>query len=444
MGCAGQVPETCVRRGGVLASSACTGAQPVCMNGACAQCSPNANRCSGNAVQTCGADGSWGNRSICPGLCFAGQCKEAVAIAVGGDHTCALLSGGMAKCWGDNTYGQLGNGTMTSTSTPALVSQLTGATAIAAGGSHTCALLPDGTVECWGNNFNGQVGTGMTTTGGISMPLAVSNLTGATAIAAGNVFTCALLSDGTVECWGFNVSGELGTPTTTTCYANGTSIPCSLTPLPVSSLAGVTAVAADQDSACALLAGGTVQCWGKNTSGQLGNTTTTLCANPNGVSWPCSRTPVPVSNLTGVAAIAVGADHSCALLLGGTVACWGDNTYGQLGNGTTRQSSTPVPVSNLTGVIAITASCAVLSDGTVDCWGATFDNGMAMNTSTPVPVSRLSSVTAIAGGAGHICALLSGGWVECWGSNASGQLGSMTTTTCPTGPCSLTPVWVSW
>jgi alpha-tubulin suppressor-like RCC1 family protein len=154
-------------------------------------------------------------------------------------------------------------------------------------------------------------------------------LTGATAISAGHDFACAILSGGTVECWGDNGEGQLGNGMTIT----GSWMTYSTTPVAVSGLTGATAISAGFDFACALLSGGTIECWGDNSDGKLGDGTTTS-----------SSTPVAVLGLTGATTISAGYRSACALLSGGTVACWGYNAYGQLGNGTTTDSSTPVSV----------------------------------------------------------------------------------------------------
>jgi alpha-tubulin suppressor-like RCC1 family protein len=355
------------------------------------------------------------------------------AIAAGGDDTCALLSNGTVKCWGLNFSGQLGNGTTIDSTTPVAVGGLSGAAAISAGYTHTCAVLSQGTIQCWGSNSHGQLGNGTTTDS--STPVAVSGLTGVTAIAAGGDtavgHTCALLSGGTVECWGFNSNGQLGNGTTTD----------SSTPVAVSGLTGGTAIADGGETTvghtCALLSGGTVKCWGSNVVGQLGNGTTTDSSTPVAV--------IGLSGLGGATTVAGGGDHTCALLTNGTVKCWGYNSDGQLGNGTTIDSTTPVAVSGLSGATAMVAgnihTCALLSSGTVQCWGGDSNgqlgSGTTINSSTPVAVSGLSGATAIASGASHTCALLSDGTVQCWGYNGFGQLGNGTTTD------SSTPVAVS-
>jgi alpha-tubulin suppressor-like RCC1 family protein len=342
-------------------------------------------------------------------------------ISYGQEVGCAVLSSGGLKCWGNNGYGQLGDGTTTNRSTPVAVSGLSsGVTGISVSiaNSTTCAVLSTGAARCWGFNNYGQIGDGTTTNR--STPVAVSGLSsGVSAISAGNRFTCAVLSTGAAKCWGGNGSGQLGDGTITD----------RTTPVGVSGLSsGVSAIAAGGNHTCALLSTGAVKCWGQNSNGVLGDGTTT---------W--SNFPVNVSGLSsGVSAISAGGQHTCALLSTGGVKCWGTNSSGQIGDGTITNSSTPVNVSGLSsGVTAIStgfsSSCALLSTGAVKCWGGNgsgqLGDGTTTNSSTPVDVSGLSSgVSAISAGYGNTCALLGGGVVKCWGSNYLGQLGDGTTT----------------
>jgi uncharacterized repeat protein (TIGR01451 family) len=343
--------------------------------------------------------------------------SAAVSVSAGSGHTCAALSDGTLRCWGDNSYGQLGDGTTTSSSsTPVTVSGLSNAVAVSAGGFHTCAVLADGTVRCWGSNGYGELGNG-TTGFGSSTPVTVSGLNNAVAVSVGINHTCAVLTDGTLRCWGYNNLGFLG---------NGTTINSS-TPVTVSGITNAVAVSASGSHTCAVLTDGTLQCWGSNYYGELGNGTT---AN--------SRTPVTVSGISNAASVAAGGDvfssHTCATLADGTMRCWGLNDFGQLGNGTISFSSNPSPiiVSGISTAVAVSASgshtCAVLSDGTLRCWGRNvygeLGNGTTTNSSTPVAVSGISTAVSVSAGGYHICATLADGTLKCWGYNYYGQLGN--------------------
>lgn len=418
-----------------------------------------------------------------------GGATATIAIAAGGKHTCALMPGGTVECWGLNTNGQLGSGTLTGpqtcnggaacSTTPAAVPGLSGVVAIAAGSTHTCVLLPGGTVECWGSNAYGELGNatsaGPQTCAGnacSATPLAVAGLSGATAIVAGNEHSCALVS-GTVKCWGANFFGELGNATSTgpeTCSGGA----CSTTPVAVSGLSSVVALAAGGEDTCALLSGGTVKCWGWNPYGQLGDGTSTGPQTCEGNA--CSTIPVEVSGLSGgVAAIAANGKSTCAVLSGGTVECWGFNAYGELGDGTSTGpavcgsyacSTTPVVVPGLSGATAIVQGeqhvCARLSSGTVDCWGYNQEGELGDGTSSgpatcnatacstaPAAVPGLSGVASLAAGGAGTCAVLVGNTVKCWGANLYGELGDGTSTgpqTCTDSfafACSTAPVVVS-
>jgi len=337
-------------------------------------------------------------------------------IAAGFAHTCAVTRAGAAKCWGGNAYGELGTGggSTASAFTPADVKGLkSGVRAIAAGGQTTCAVTRAGGAKCWGENRVGQVGRPATPTGRTPVPVNVARLgSGVRAISPGSQHTCALMTGGSVRCWG-------------TGYASGSKTPSS-TPVDVAGLgSGVTALEAGHDQTCVLTSAGGAKCWGWNLNGQLGNGTTTY-----------SYTPVDVAGLaSGVTGISAGDTFTCAVTSGGGAKCWGWNDKGQLGNGSRSvyPGATPVDVAGLaSGVTAISAgrghACALTSGGGVKCWGdntyGQLGNGSRTASSTPVDVAGLTrGVSAIAAGHAHACALMRGGGVKCWGLN-HGRLGN--------------------
>lgn len=351
-------------------------------------------------------------------LCFAAllfsACTQpitATSIAAGSDHTCAFTSGGGVKCWGTNGSGELGDGTRSLWHGPVDVTGLTsGVTAIALGADYTCAVTGGG-AKCWGDNQFSTLGDG-TTIARLS-PMDVKGLSsGVTAIAAGGNCTCALTSSSGVKCWGWNGYGQLGDGTTTD----------RLTPVDVDGLtSGVSAIVASGTSTCALTNSGGVKCWGDNGYGQLGD----------GAASIGRPSPVDVRALTsGVTAIALASDYTCALMSSGGVKCWGSLP------GTVMNQYAPLDVEGLTsGVTAIAAgsfhACALTSSGGVKCWGQNdfgqLGDGTTNDRTAPVDVKGLTSgVSAIAVGHYHTCALMSGG-VKCWGLNRLGELGDGTT-----------------
>lgn len=260
--------------------------------------------CWGQSPVVANAAGNSTKPVTVPGL------AQAEAISTGVLHACALMPGGTVSCWGDNMYGELGDGSTTYRAAPVEVSGLTSVVAISANGNTSCAVLDDGTARCWGRDDLGQLGDG--SLGGTGMqselPVAVIGIADATSISLGWRHGCTLMKNGTVQCWGNGYGGG--------------------TPVAVSGVKDAVAISAGLDYTCALLSDRTVVCWGYG-----------------------DASPIPIPGLTDVSTISVGFDHQCAMLIDGSARCWGENVHGQLGNGSTRGSATPVvvPLGNVSG-----------------------------------------------------------------------------------------------
>ncbi|MEV8630805.1 S8 family serine peptidase [Streptosporangium sp. NPDC051023] len=354
-------------------------------------------------------------------------------VAAGDDHSLLVAwsaSGGEVWAWGDNAQGQLGIGTTTTKKVPVKIPGLTGVNAVAAGTGFSVALKSDGTVWAWGDNSQGQLGNGTTTDS--LVPVQVAGISTAVAVSAGAGHVLATMSDGTVRAWGDNSQRQLGYGTSDSSLA-----------LTVPSLTGVStafgSVAAGAAHSVAVLATGTVKAWGDNSQGQLGDGTTTDRISP-----------VAVSGLTGVSQVSSRGEHVLALVSGGTVKAWGDNSQGQLGDGTVTDRKTPVSVSGLTNVSQVAAgslhSAATTSSltSTTYTWGdnaqGQLGNGTTTDSTTPVALSLTAESIAV--GTAHNVAKLSQ-WFHVWGANGSGRLGDGATTT-RTSPFQLSGLINAW
>jgi len=302
----------------------------------------------------------------------------------------------------------LGDGTLTDSPVPVDVNGISGAVSLTVGSYHTCAVLSDGSVKCWGLEMAGQLGTG-TNSSDSSVPVNVPGISGAVQVSGGGFTSCVVLLTGNIKCWGENSYGQLG---------NGTSNNISYSPTSVQNISNAASVHVGNDDACALLATGNIKCWGANRSGQLGNGSTSD-----------SSIPVAVSGIDNAMLLATGGGHSCALLDTGKLKCWGDNSYGQLGDGSTTNALTPVEVSGLAGIVDIslsTHSCVVLSSGSVMCWGSNefgqLGNGTTTNSLTPIAVIGISNAVSVAAGYDHTCAVLSDSSIKCWERSRKGSL----------------------
>lgn len=292
-----------------------------------------------------------------------------VEITAGNAHTCAILDGGVVKCWGAASLGQLGGSYASGKNIFTVAGLNSPAKSITAGGNHSCALLTDGAVKCWGGNGRGQLGNG--TQSGSPNPTNVSGLQNSVKqIEAGDAFTCAVLTTGALMCWGQNDNKQLGAQTAET---------FSRVPVQVQNLqAGVRSVSAGETHACAVVTSGDLMCWGANINGQLGVGNTTP-----------SSVPLLVSGMSGATTkVSVTSSATCALLESGAAFCWGWNSEGQLGIGSyVNPILSPTLVHGLgTGVLDITQGylhgCALKLSGDALCWGSNLRGQVGNNSTT--------------------------------------------------------------
>ena len=341
----------------------------------------------------------------------------AQSVSAGGSHTCALMQNEMIRCWGNNSSGQLGIGSTSSSNLSVKNVNLAGVRQVVAGGDYTCALTLNGLVYCWGSNLYGQIGDGTTTNR--SSPTPVSGLQGVVQIAVGGWHSCALLSSGQVRCWGRNdFSQASGGTASTTPVTTPTVVP------------GIIAksISAGGYHTCAVLTSGAANCWGQGTNYQLGN-----------AARPTSSAPVSV-NVSGITSIDLGGSYSCSISKG-SVKCWGFNNSGQVGIGTTATVTAPSSVDGNFLQLSLglgRTTCGINTSMTASCWGANskgqIGDGTTADSLKPTQVQLLAgSVASISVGGfvdatdAHTCAVLSSGAVQCWGFNSSGQLGTVNT-----------------
>lgn len=351
---------------------------------------------------------------------ISGQSAPSVAgvvdIVAGDEFACALLGNGTVKCWGQNWYGQLGDGSQVERWTPVDVGHLNSVVAISGSGHSMCALEDSGEVKCWGRNGSGQIGDGTTTDR--TVPVRVGSLGGpAISISAGRNHACALLQSGVLRCWGLNTAAQLGTGSPTPSYS-----PNAVTVTVVSG--NVIQLTVGTEHTCVMVDTGAARCWGSNYAGALGigNLNPTMFASP--------QTPIGLSS--GVARLVAGNATNCAVLIIGNVLCWGRNYDGQVGDGTTADTGFPTQVTGLaSGGVDVSPgsghSCSILTDGLM-CWGANtsgqlgIDSVSSRSTLPRLAWGLLSGVTKVAVGGNHTCAVVDGG-VMCWGGSEYGEIG---------------------
>jgi len=259
-------------------------------------------------------------------------------VVAGGGHACGVMTSGAAYCWGVNGYGELGDGTTTERTSPVPVEGGLTFAATTGGDNYSCGLTTGGAAYCWGDNTFGELGDSTYTERTSPVPVAGrARFASISAASAGGPHTCGVTAGGVAYCWGDNNTGQLGDGTTTS----------RAIPVLVASRLSFTTVSAGGSHTCGVTASGGAYCWGWNTYGQLGTGTTTgpeTCQDPSFGNIACSSLPVSVAGGLGFAAVSVGGTHTCGVTTGGAAYCWGDNGYGQLGDGTTTQRPSPVRV----------------------------------------------------------------------------------------------------
>lgn len=329
---------------------------------------------------------------------------DIVSLAAGWNHSCAALADGAVKCWGQNTSGQLGDGTAVPRYAPVFIDGFDDVVAVSVG-EESCALHAVGTVSCWGN--------------GVYTPRPMAGLTDVVEIEVGfdrstvaepysEAHNCVLHADGTVECWGDNTAGQLGDGTTTS----------RLSPVPVLGLDDAVAIGVGERHTCAVHADGSVSCWGSPAFGKLAPGVTTL-----------QTTPMTVPGVAGAVDVDGGGDHTCARLADGTVRCWGaSGLLGGAGTGIVTVDSLDDAVDLDVG---ISHSCAVTASGSVECWGANGNfvlGGAPSYAGFPVVVGTLTNIAQVTAGRNHTCVRLASTTARCWGDNSFGKIGDATTT----------------
>ena len=353
-------------------------------------------------------------------------------------------STGGVDCWGNDSVGEVGNGTTGGSDgvggydTPQAVTGITNAVSTTGNYEGYCAVLSTGGVKCWGDDESGELGNG-TDDGAYDTPQAVTGITKAVSLAAdGNYAMCAVLSTGGVDCWGDNGSGEVGNGTVGGPDGDGDYD----TPQAATGITKAVSITGEYAGFCAALSTGGVDCWGDNGVGEIGNGTVD---GPDNGGYD---TPQAVTGLTNARSVTSDeAEDYCAVLSTGAVDCWGDNLFGEVGNGNpgVDYDDTPQAATGITNAVSVIGEqnalnggfCAVLATGAADCWGDNTDGEIGNGTTggpgpeggydAPQAVTGITkAVSAASGGYFGVCAVLSNGAADCWGDNQDGEIGNGT------------------
>ena len=341
----------------------------------------------------------------------------------GREYSCGTAEDGTLKCWGDNDYGQVGDGTTTDRNTPTIIDPGTSYLSVTPGLYHTCGITTSGTLKCWGWNYYGQVGDG--TKINRNTPTNIDPGTSYQSVTLGSFHTCGITTSGTLKCWGYNYYGQVGDGTTTN----------RPTPTNIDPGTSYQSVTPGSYHTCGITTSGTLKCWGGNNYGQVGDGTK---INRN--------TPTNIDPGTSYQSVTLGSFHTCGITTSGTLKCWGYNYYGQVGDGTTTNRPTPTNIDPGTSYQSVTPgsyhTCGITTSGTLKCWGGNnygqVGDGTKINRNTPTNIDPGTSYQSVTLGSFHTCGITTSGTLKCWGYNYYGQVGDGTTTNRPT-PTNIDP-----
>ena len=366
--------------------------------------------------------------ATCPTVCTRGSCLAVTSLSAGSAHTCASMSNGDTYCWGSNARGQIGVAGA-SRVTPTLVA-VGSASAVSAGSLHTCALLLDHTITCWGDNAFNQLAAFAASTS--IAPVPIAGTSGATLIACGEFFSCAATTAGVV-CWGNNSFDQSG-------YYTGARVSV---PATVMGLGDTRALSLGSVAACAVDSAGQAACWGSDLEGELGD----MCSVMLGAMQTSSAVAVAPPGSWHV--LSSGSETTCGLTTGDALRCWGTESNGEFADGAAAtmrcmpaQSGAVGDTWNLLGLGGQHGCAQRTADDQLFCWGANSMGELGNGTTTPAwapsMVRGIQHARLLAAGAHHTCAAVADGSVWCWGQNADGELGDGTMTQ------RLMPVRVRW
>lgn len=375
-------------------------------------------------------------------------------VAVGQDHICGVTTTSLIKCWGTNEYGQLGDSAVAYLKTPTVIDSSVTYTQVSSGASQTCGISGSG-LKCWGENTKGQLGDNSFSKQN-SPTLVAGSANDYSKISTGGTHTCGISNTGQLRCWGNAANGRLGTGAASTDIGLPTAIDggavysqvstgqdhaCAITtsgdvkcwglngyyqlanpyaelPTPSAITEGTpgtySSISAGGSHTCAIRTDQKIKCWGNNSSGQLGDgTSVTPATSPNYL--------VSVDSAVNYLQVSAGGSHSCAVTTGGILKCWGLNDKGQIGDGTVTSRNSPTVIDSGTSYIQVSTgqyhTCAIAIGGALKCWGAGFGYG-------PVALDSSSSFSKVSAGSAHTCAITNSGVLKCWGNNSSSQLGN--------------------